>query len=346
MLLDQETFLTTVYCIVDDLYQTHYARAKPRRPGRKPTLSDSEVLTLALLAQWHPKRSETAFWRYAAKHWRAYFPHLVSRSDLNRRLRDLWGVLSQLGPALYQLTTQQLGPAAYQVLDGVPVPLMRRCRGNRHRSFGSEAAVGYGGSDHEWYYGVKLLGAVSPVGGMTGFVVAPANTDERWDTEALLRWRAVPTAPAPRLSELADRLGPRHRKGGHRRGPTGPLWSGLSAGAVAGTPYIADLGFRGVQWQQHWQQVYGATILTPAEYATIPTARTRRQWRTWLSGLRQTVETVFQALCETFGLKFPRARSLGGLLTRIAAKVAALNLAIHINHLFQRPPFAFFDPLV
>lgn len=345
MLLDQETFLTTVYCIVDDLYQTHYAHAKPRRPGRKPILSDSEVLTLALLAQWQPRRSETAFWTYATTHWRGYFPHLVSRSELNRRLRDLWGVLCQLGPALYALTTQQCGAAAYQVLDGVPVPVMRRCRGNRHRLFGYDVAVGHGGSDAEWYYGVKLLGAVSPHGGVTGFVVAPANTDERWDTEALLRWRATPTAPAPQVTELAAVLGPTHRKGGQRRGPTGPLWSGWSAGAVAHAPYLADLGFRGAAWQQHWHQTYGATILTKADYATIPTPRVRRQWQTWLSGLRQTVETVFQLLCETFGLKFPRARSAWGLLTRIAAKVAALNLAIHINHLFQRPAFAIFDPL-
>lgn len=48
--LDLDTFLTVVYCTVDDLYQTHFAAAKPPRPGKVAELSDSEVLTLILLA--------------------------------------------------------------------------------------------------------------------------------------------------------------------------------------------------------------------------------------------------------------------------------------------------------
>ena len=70
MTLDLDTFLVTGYCTVDDLYRTRNAVAKPRRPGKKPALTDSEGLTLTLLAQWHPRRSERAFVRYAARHWR------------------------------------------------------------------------------------------------------------------------------------------------------------------------------------------------------------------------------------------------------------------------------------
>jgi hypothetical protein len=84
---------------------------------------------------------------------RGYFPRLLSQSAFNRRMRDLGEVLGQLGPALAQHVEQTLGPAAYEVLDGVPVPLMRRCRSERHRLFGDEAGLGCGGSDREWYYG-------------------------------------------------------------------------------------------------------------------------------------------------------------------------------------------------
>lgn len=52
MTLDLNTFLTALYTIVDDLYQKHYAHLKPRRPGRRPELPDSEVLTLSICAQW------------------------------------------------------------------------------------------------------------------------------------------------------------------------------------------------------------------------------------------------------------------------------------------------------
>ncbi len=346
MELDLNTFLTTVYCIVDDLYQAHFARRKPVRRGPKPELSDSEVLTLALLAQWQPRRSEMAFVDYAVQHWRSYFPQLGSRSEFNRRVRDVWGVLCELGPAIYQLTEQLLGVAsAYQVLDCVPVPLMRRCRGDRHRSFGYEAAIGHGGSDDEWYYGVKLLGAVSPWGGLSGFVIAPANTDDRWVAEALLRWRCQPGAPAPSLTELAPILGPSHRRGGRRRGPTGPLWPRQGVGQDPQAPYLADMGFQGATWMAHWFQDYSAAVLTKADYGSVPKGAGCHRVRAWFSGRRQEVETAFQGLTENFGLKFPRARCCGGLLARLAAKVAAFNLAIHINHLFARPTFAFFNPL-
>ncbi len=63
MELDMDTFLVTVYCIVDDLYMEHCAPQKPVRRGAKPNLADSEVLTLMVLEQFHPSRSESAFLR-------------------------------------------------------------------------------------------------------------------------------------------------------------------------------------------------------------------------------------------------------------------------------------------
>ena len=57
MPMDLDTFLVALYTIVDDLYQQHAAPAKPVRPGPPPTVSDSEVLTLALCAQWRGARS-------------------------------------------------------------------------------------------------------------------------------------------------------------------------------------------------------------------------------------------------------------------------------------------------
>lgn len=70
----------------------------------------------------------------------------------------------------------------------------------------------------------------------------------------------------------------------------------------------------------------------------------RRQGRHQLSSLRQVIETVNGLLDEVFGLKFPKARSPWGLLARLGAKIAALNLAIHFNLLTNRPKFSRFDP--
>ena len=144
--IDLDTFLVTVYTVVDDLYQEHCAAQKDPRgcPGR---VSDSEVLSLTILAQWHPSRSERAFLRFVRRYWREYFPRLTSQSAFNRRAREMSGVLLALDPALDAALTAHLGePAAYQVVDGVPVPLARRCRGRRQRAFGPHAAVGPRGS--------------------------------------------------------------------------------------------------------------------------------------------------------------------------------------------------------
>src|SRR5438128_7758478 len=92
--LDLETFLTTLYVMVDDLYQTHVRPTMPACGGPPPALSDSEVLCLGLAAQWRsgvPWKSERGFLRYAHKHLRPLFPGLTTQSAFNRRLRRLWG---------------------------------------------------------------------------------------------------------------------------------------------------------------------------------------------------------------------------------------------------------------
>lgn len=347
MELDTDTVLVAVYCIVDDLYQAHYAARKPARPGARPALSDSEVLTLQVLAQWQPRRSEQAFLRFACRHWRGYFPKLLSPSAFNRRARDLAGVLADLGPRLGRQVAARLSPQpAYAVLDTVPVALMRRCRGERHRCFADEAAIGCGGSDRDWYYGVQLLTVVEASGPITGFVLGPASTEARWLAEALLRWRRNPALPSPRAADLAPVLGPSHRRGGQRQGPTGLLAPRLGVGHLTDRPYLGDQGFTGAAWQRHWWADYGAVVLTKAAYAACPRATERRQARQWFSGLRQRIETVNGCLTAVFGLPFPRARSYWGLLTRLAAKIAAFNLMLLLNHLAGSPlltPLFLFD---
>ena len=108
------------------------------------------VLTLAVLCQWQTSGSERQFLAWATRQWRSYFPRLVSQSAFNRRARQLYGVLAGLSEWIRQAVEPHLGGArVYEVIDGVPVPLMRRCRGRRQRCFGLEADFGHGGSDQE-----------------------------------------------------------------------------------------------------------------------------------------------------------------------------------------------------
>lgn len=322
MTLSIDTFLVALYTVVDDLYREHFAGRKPSRPGPKVRLSDSEVLTLSILAQFLG-RAEAETIRYAAEHWRAYFPRLLSQGQTNRRGRDLSGVLILMVPLVSKELDAYL--SAYQVLDGVPVPLARRCRGQHHRLFADEAAIGVGGADRDFYFGCQLLLSVSRQGAITGFVLGPASTEIHWLAEDLLCWRMNP---------LAKPFGPEdlpkpHRKGGYR-GPTGPVWPREGAGELALQTYISDGGLRGKAWKEHWRRDYLAIVLTPQEY------RGDRRARRQHSGWRQVVETVNGLLEGVFGLPFPGAKSLWGLRARIGAKLAAFNLGILLNRLFGR----------
>jgi hypothetical protein len=86
--VDLDSFLVSLYLQIDDCWKANHPSAT-RRPGRPALLSESEVLTLAILAQWPRLRSERGFWRFAWAHLRSYFPTLCSQSQFNRRIRAL-----------------------------------------------------------------------------------------------------------------------------------------------------------------------------------------------------------------------------------------------------------------
>jgi hypothetical protein len=63
--MDLDSFLVSLYVLVDDWWQEHHPSSARKKPGRPPLLSDPEVITLAILAQWPRFRSERDFWRFA-----------------------------------------------------------------------------------------------------------------------------------------------------------------------------------------------------------------------------------------------------------------------------------------
>src|ERR671923_638920 len=84
-MVDTDTFLTTLYVMIDDFCQAYLAPEV--HPGPPASLSRSEVITLGLFGQWACFASERAFYRYARQHLRAAFPALPHRTQFNRWLR-------------------------------------------------------------------------------------------------------------------------------------------------------------------------------------------------------------------------------------------------------------------
>lgn len=99
--------------------------------------------------------------------------------------------------------------------------------------------------------------------------------------------------------------------------------------------YLADKGFASMAWEKRWRERYGATV------AATPNRNTKRAWPEeacrWVAGKRQVIEGVIGQLKDMFGLERHRAKTLGGLLARLAAKVAAYTCGQVLNTFLGRP---------
>ncbi len=181
--MDLETFLVSLYVLIDDWWLAE--RMPPtRKPGRPPRLTDSEVLTLAVLAQWPRFRSERDFWRFAQAHLRSHFPTLCSQSQFNRRVRALAPQLRAFQRDLAR--TLAKSSAVYRVLDTTLIPAIVRARACRKGLFAGQASFGRNVSKTEWVYGFKVALVVDADGIVSAFGLAPANCDERPIGDALI----------------------------------------------------------------------------------------------------------------------------------------------------------------
>jgi len=99
--------------------------------------------------------------------------------------------------------------------------------------------------------------------------------------------------------------------------------------------YLADKGFSGAGWEQHWLTDYGVVLVAP------PKRSDRRAWAgaalRWNSRKRQIVEQAIEQLRDWFGLAATGAHTLSGLLARVAAKVACMTCCQLLNQELGRP---------
>ena len=94
--IDFPTLLTTIFVIVDDWYQNYKKQNQVIKPGALVQLTDSEILTLALVMDYLPFPGETQFLGFIRANYQQWFPNLLNQSQFNRRLRRMDGILEQL----------------------------------------------------------------------------------------------------------------------------------------------------------------------------------------------------------------------------------------------------------
>jgi len=186
-----EDLCTYVYVTVDALFQA-YVQPHDRRPGPHSQFSDSEVITLTLVAELVSLDDETVFLDYVARNHRALFPLLPERSRYNRRRRILGEAINTIRRHLLGWLLALLPPddRPLCVLDSLPVPVVgfHHAQG-RHRWYGW-ASYGYNATKKQTFYGFKLHLLTTADGVVTDFALAPAHLTDGTFTDQLLRDKA------------------------------------------------------------------------------------------------------------------------------------------------------------
>jgi hypothetical protein len=305
-MLDTDTFVTTLYVLVDDFCRARLPADPPRR-GPAPALSRSEVLALSLFGQLRRFASESDFWRFARCRLRPLFPTLPCHSQYNRALRRHQEALVALSHHVVELLGSRACP--YEALDRFGVAA-RWC-GRRGAGWMPEAAdVGYC-SRLGFFQGFGVLTCVAPDGAVTGFAVAPASAKDQPLADAFLNARRNPRPDCPFAGQ--------------------PALSG---------DYLGDRGFCGSRWRERWLAL-GANVICPPQGGPGKRPVWPPELFGWHAGLRQVVETVHRHLLDTFRLERERPHELRGFFARLSAKIALHNVCIWLNRRDGRNDLAF-----
>lgn len=181
--MDLNTFIVSVFTIVDDWYQSQ--NMKLRKRGPKPTLHDSEVLTIEIVGAFLGMSEEKEVFLYFRRHYARYFPKLleVHRTTYTRQSANLWFVKALLWRVM--LKDIAFDPA-FNIVDSMPVPVCRFARASRCRRLSEIAEFGYDDVARQRFFGVRTHMRICWPGVIVDLQIAPADVHELTVAEEML----------------------------------------------------------------------------------------------------------------------------------------------------------------
>jgi hypothetical protein len=175
---DLDTLVIALYVMVDELLG-------PRRgPGRRPKLSDAELVSLAVAQVLLGFGSERRWLRFAGQRLGHLFPYLPTASAYNRRLR-------RAGP-LVALAIQDLAAHTpswgdqLRLVDSTPLPCAASRETVKRSALAGHAGYGYCKSHHRYFWGFRLYVLAGPDGLPVAWCLATPKLGEREVVAALL----------------------------------------------------------------------------------------------------------------------------------------------------------------
>jgi Transposase DDE domain len=194
---DLSTLLTALYVKIDDWL------GRPPRRGRRPKLSDAELLTLAVAQVLLGVRSEARWLRFVPARLPGAFPYLPGQSGYNKRLRAALPLLARAIRALAQ-DTDLWGDRAW-VVDSTPVECARSRPAVRRSALAGWAAYGYCSSHSRFFWGLRLHLVCTPAGLPITWALASPRIDERQVLMAIIERDPDLVSQRPGLVIIADK---------------------------------------------------------------------------------------------------------------------------------------------
>jgi hypothetical protein len=171
-----EDLFTACFVVIDDLYRQWAPREVMQRPGPAPSLSDAEVITIAVVGELFGLDVEARWYALVQQQFKALFPGVNERSRFNRRRRDLWQVSNWLRHWLMVSLTDPNDP--WRIIDSFPLVVANWGRRSRVRLAREEGGFGRAHAKEFRFFGYRVHLLITLAGVVTNFVLAPANATD------------------------------------------------------------------------------------------------------------------------------------------------------------------------
>jgi hypothetical protein len=164
---DLEALVIAAYVFADEY-------PLPARPGRRPLVSDAELVALAVAQAAIGISSDRQFLGLIGRVLPGWFPHLPDQSQYNRRLRALVELIS----IVQQRLACWLDRGGVRLCDGTLIGVANYPGCQRRSEFAGFARFGFAKSQHRFVYGVRLVLLTDSHGLPLGYTLVPANEKE------------------------------------------------------------------------------------------------------------------------------------------------------------------------
>lgn len=184
-MLSIKDHLTILYYFVDTYFQQHPQQARWRRSNHcQPALSDSEVITIALMQGYFQTPTLKRTYELVRANDPRAFPRLCSYQQWLARLHALAPLIGELFTAV-PVSLAELDDL--YLMDSQPIPICHPIRHGRVRSLREDGAY-FGKTQKGWFFGFKLHALVTSTGQLLGALLTPGNWDDREGARVLAQF--------------------------------------------------------------------------------------------------------------------------------------------------------------